>query len=367
MAAALKDLYDKYFIAELSAILKTAIKNFDEQSFTKSVFDKKWKQLELKQRMRHITNMLHHVLPAEFSLAEKSLNAITAGIKKKHGESMQFLYMFLPDYVEIYGINHPDTAIRLFENITRVSSAEFAVRPFIIKYPKQMMKQMLVWSKHESELVRRLSSEGARPRLPWAIALPAFKKDPTPLLPILENLKNDPSETVRRSVANNLNDIAKDHPELVLKLITRWQGKSKNTDWIIKHGSRTLLKQGNADVMQLFGNHLIKSVKVKKIKDDPQIKIGGTYNFQFEIIHTESEPVVMRIDYAIYYVKSTGKLSKKVFRLSEGKFSPKKPITITKKQHFIDLTTRKHHPGEHQIAIIVNGKESIRWNFMVNK
>ena len=365
MSTALKDLYSKAFVAEISGIIKPHIKNFDEVVFAASIFDKNWKNLELKQRMRHITNMLNRVLPEDFERASKVLFKITSGIQQHHGNGMHFLYMFLPEYVEQFGINHFDTSVALFEKITQVTSAEFAVRPFIIKYPKPMMQQMVAWSKHQSEYVRRLSSEGARPRLPWAIGLPAFKKDPSPVLPILENLKNDASETVRRSVANNLNDIAKDHPETVLRLINKWQGKSKNTDWIIKHGSRTLLKQGNDEAMRIFGNHPIKSFTIQKIRSDKQVKIGGTYQFQFEYLHAEKQAVDVRMDYAIYYVKSTGKVSKKVFRLTEGKTHPNKLFTLTKKQHFKDLTTRKHYAGEHQLAIIVNGNEIVRWKFKV--
>jgi 3-methyladenine DNA glycosylase AlkC len=153
------------------------------------------------------------------------------------------VYIFLPDYIEQYGLEDFESSVKAIENVTRFVSCEFAVRPFILKYGGTMMKKMRTWSLHKSYHVRRLSSEGSRPRLPWAISIPELKKDPSPILPILENLKNDPSEWVRRSVANNLNDIAKDHPGLVIELARKWKGISRETDAIIKHGSRTLLKK----------------------------------------------------------------------------------------------------------------------------
>ena len=133
-------------------------------------------------------------------------------------------HMFIPDYIEVYGIDHFDLSMKAFETVTQFVSCEFAVRPFFIRYGNQMVNQMKIWSRHKNESVRRLSSEGSRPRLPWAMAIPALKKDPSPILPILENLKNDPSEDVRRSVANNINDIAKDHPDIVMKLGQRLEG-----------------------------------------------------------------------------------------------------------------------------------------------
>ncbi len=367
MSTALKDLYNKQFITELNKVLAENIPGFNSAAFTKSVFNSEWQNLELKQRMHHIKEKLHLILPSDFAKAAPILKGITTSIKKIHGEGMSFLYMFLPEYIATYGLQHYKQSVQLLEQITQVTSAEFAVRPFIIQYPDAMMQQMEAWSKHKSLYVRRLSSEGCRPRLPWGMGLPVFKKDPSPVLPILENLKNDDAETVRRSVANNLNDIAKDHPALVLSLIKKWQGKSKNTDWIIKHGSRTLLKQGNLDAMSHFGNHKIKTARIQNLRSGKSVKIGNTLQFQFDILHTEKLPVIMRVDYAIYYVKSAGKLSKKVFRLREGNFEPGKKYTITKNQHFKDLTTRKHFTGAHTLSIIVNGIELEKIQFNVLK
>lgn len=161
--------------------------------------------------------------------------------------------MFFPDYIERFGMEDYAVAVGTMERLTAFTSCEFAVRPFIKKHEGQMLEQMLGWSEHSSHHVRRLASEGSRPRLPWAMALPKLKKDPSPILPILENLKVDSSEYVRRSVANNLNDISKDNPDVALSVFRDWIGHSPETNRIVKHGCRTLLKQGVPEAMELFG------------------------------------------------------------------------------------------------------------------
>jgi 3-methyladenine DNA glycosylase AlkC len=269
--------------------------------------------------------------------------------------------MFLPEYVEVYGINNFDESMAAFEFVTVFSSAEFAVRPFLIKYPEKMMKQMLAWSKHKEPMVRRLASEGSRPRLPWAMAVGYLKKDPKPILPILENLKNDPSETVRRSVANNLNDIAKDHPDVVLSLAKKWIGKNANTDALLKHACRTLLKAGNKTALHLFdvgGDHdiTLSNMGISRAS----IRIGDSIDLSFTISNNEKKPVSLRVEYAIDFIKAKG-TSRKVFKVSEGSFASNTAKEFKRKLRFTDLTTRIHYPGEHRITLVINGteKESI--------
>jgi 3-methyladenine DNA glycosylase AlkC len=256
--------------------------------------------------------------------------------------------------------------MRAIEEVTKLVSAEFAIRPFIVRYPEKTMKQMLAWSTHENANVRRLASEGCRPRLPWAIGLPGFKKDPTLILPILENLKEDSSEYVRRSVANNLNDIAKDHPDLVLGIAKRWHGKNALTDWIIKHGCRTLLKKGHENALNLHGFKPNSKAKIKNFElPKKKIKIGEHLNFNFTFINLEKKPANFRLEYAIDYITASGKTSRKVFKLTENKFLPGKPIAIYKKQSFRDFTTRKHTKGKHNVMILANGKKLASAEFIL--
>jgi len=228
-----------------------------------------------------------------------------------------------------------------------------------------MMAQMLAWSKHENEHVRRLSSEGCRPALPWAVALPKFKKNPSPVLPILEQLKADPSQYVRKSVANNLNDISKTHPDLVAKIAKDWYGDNEHTNWIVKHACRTLLKKGHRDVLAIFGYDDVSSVEVKDFALGAEsVSIGEDINFSFKISTKEATKV--RLEYGIDYMKANGKRSRKIFQLSESLSKENESKAYTRKHSFADLSTRKHYPGTHSITLIVNGAERGTLDFEVS-
>jgi 3-methyladenine DNA glycosylase AlkC len=271
---------------------------------------------------------------------------------------MALEYMFLPDYVEQYGRNDFTISVNAMEAITQYTSCEFAVRPYLIQYPIQMMEQMQRWSFHPHHAVRRFASEGCRPRLPWAMGLPALKKNPSPILPILEELKNDAADFVRRSVANNLNDNAKDPPDLVIKLARKWMGKTAETDWVVKHGCRTLLKQGRMEVMQLFGYGNTEYIAINNLEiTTPKVAIGQYLHFDFELHNTNSEVTKIRLEYAIYYQKANGTLSKKVYKISEKTYDAHSITPVQRKQSFKLITTRKFHTGQHALAITVNGKE----------
>jgi 3-methyladenine DNA glycosylase AlkC len=221
-----------------------------------------------------------------------------------------------------------------------------------------MIKQMHNWSFHENHHVRRLASEGARPRLPWAIALQELKKDPTPILPILDNLKNDTSEYVRRSVANNLNDIAKDHPDLVLSIAKQWKGISKETDAVIKHGCRSLLKQGHVEILKYYALNGSNDIEISDFKIlTPEIKVGDSLEFSFTLHNTGTTTERIRLEYAIYYVKQNGKFSKKIFKISERLILPKEKCEVLRRHSFKIITVRKFYTGQHRLSIIINGQE----------
>jgi 3-methyladenine DNA glycosylase AlkC len=223
------------------------------------------------------------------------------------------------------------------------------------------MALMTEWAEDEDPKVRRFASEGCRPRLPWAMALSKFKKDPRPILPVLEKLKDDKSEDVRRSVANNLNDISKDNPEVVLGICESWHGKSKNTDKIVKHACRTMLKAGDKRALLIFGYSDPSTMEVKNFKlEKTEIKIGENVRFSFDLTLKKESKV--RLEYAISYVKAKGQLSTKVFKITENDYAPGSR-TISRKHSLADMSTRKHFPGIHHIAIIVNGEEMGKTSF----
>jgi 3-methyladenine DNA glycosylase AlkC len=364
MSNLLKDIYTKNFFNRLANVLSEVLAAFDRDKFIKMIFDDQWNRLELKQRMKHIAFVLNKFLPSDFDQAAKLIPAIINKLKEVGFKESSIEFMFFPEYIEIYGIDRFDTAAKTIEFVTQFTSCEFAVRPFIIRYGDKMIRQMIRWSVHENHKVRRLASEGCRPRLPWAMALPALKRDPTPILSILENLKSDPSEWVRRSVANNINDIAKDNPQIVISIAQKWKGLSRETDAIVKHGCRTLLKAGHSEILKYFdltsGNELeVTKVKLKKNK----VRTGDALEFSFTLYNRNTTPQKVRIEYAIFYLRKNGTHSKKVFKISERYMSADEKLTITKKQSFKLITTRKFYSGTQRLAIIINGGEKIVKNF----
>jgi len=358
MPEPLKNLYTESLINKLALCIQDQHPNFNAGKFTSSIFNEEWSQLELKQRMRHITQNLHHFLGLDYAQA---LPVLIHCSQQFSG----FETMFFPEYVELYGQQDFTGSMQALEIMTQFSSAEFAVRPFIIKQPERMMQQMLNWSFSDNKHIRRLASEGCRPRLPWAISLPAFKKDPSLIFPILENLKHDESQYVRRSVANNLNDISKDHPLLVIETAKNWKEKSENIGSIVKHGCRTLLKQGQPEALALFGFKKPVHVNVTGFNCDDSVKTGNTLQFQFNL--TSSKTLgACRIEYKIYFQKANGSLTPKVFKISEAVI-PVNMKKISKQHSFKVITTRKYYPGLHQLEIILNGQAMEKNNFYLKE
>lgn len=364
MAELLKNMYSPAFYEKFCSEVKKVISDFDSQQFTHKIFEGNWEQKELKERMSHTAIVLHQFLPNTFTEAAPILKKISENLIGNINSKDGFAYMFFPDYIEKYGINDIKTSIPLMETVTQLASCEFAIRPFIVKYPTEMIHQMTEWSKHSNHHVRRLSSEGIRPRLPWGMALHVFKNNPAPILPILENLKTDSSEYVRKSVANNINDISKDNPEIVLNLIEKWKGTSKETDWIIKHGSRTLLKQGHPEIFKYYQLKTSDHLLLQNFKlENHVVKQGAELNFSFTIQNNDNITHELRLEYAMYYKRQSATPSKKVFKISEKILQPNDSLSVAKKQSFKPITTRKYYPGTHQIGIIINGVEKGNLSF----
>jgi len=224
---------------------------------------------------------------------------------------------------------------------------------------------MSKWAEDNDPKVRRFASEGCRPRLPWAMAIPRFKKDPTPILEVLEKLKYDDSEDVRRSVANNLNDISKDNPHIAISVCKRWLGQAKETDNLLKHACRGLLKSGNMEVLAMFGYSDPANIHIDNFALKPhKLMIGHTLGFAFDL--TIKEKCKVRFEYAVYYLKARGQYSKKVFKITEDEYK-QGTYRISRRQSFAERTTRRHYPGEHYISIIANGEEKHKASFWIDQ
>lgn len=361
MAQRLKDVFfTPASLNKLSEAIAKVYPAFERTKFLNAINDDAWEKKELLARMHHITACLRQALPQPFAEALEILKKVAPQIEG-------FEAMVFPDFVEQYGLEDWERSLPALAFFTRFGSAEFAIRPFLLQNPQRAMTFMQQCAEEADPLVRRLASEGCRPRLPWAVALPAFKHDPSLIIPILEKLKDDEAETVRRSVANNLNDISKDHPDLVLEICGRWRGRSERTDWIVKHACRSLLKAKNKRALRLFGFEETRRLRVRNLKlAKKRLVIGEELRFSFDLEMEGKKALQARVEYAVDFMKAHGGTSAKVFQISEKSFAPG-IHTVQKRYSTADKTTRKHYPGKHHLAIRVNGSEQAQASFELVK
>jgi len=348
MAEALKNMYSADFIFGLANDI-SGISNVSRDAFQALVFDEMWGSRELKERGRHIARCLHQVIPGSFEEQVKPLYDVAQNYSG-------YTAIIFSDFVELFGLNHWASSMEAMEVFTQRCTAEFAVRPFFKLDFERMVMQHLHWSKSTNEHIRRLASEGIRPRLPWGAGIPRLKKEPEHIFPILENLMMDELEYVRRSVANNLNDISKDYPELVLDFVKDRDLNHRNTQRLVKHALRGLLKKAHPEALALFGFH--DSVELSHVvlnTAQSSIQLGETLNWNFSLEAKGSGK--LRLEYHVHYQKANGKTSVKVFQLSEQSIEGFKKLGMDKKLSFQDLSTRKHYPGMHRIVLVANGKD----------
>lgn len=346
MASQLKDVFSPAFLQQLAALCQRYSATFDTDRFLAQTQGSDWEQSELKARVRRVSHALHASLNLAYPNAIKVLLPVSGHFSGLQG------FVFA-DYVEVYGLDDPQSSFDALAHFTCFSTGEFAIRPFFQRYPELTLAQMKLWASSDNLHLRRLASEGSRPRLPWGMALKAYKKDPTPLLPILEQLKTDAEPYVQRSVANHLNDISKDHPELVLDIAQSWFGQHAITDWIIKHALRGLLKQAHPRALALYGlQQLPLQVRLDMI--NAKVSTSEPLHFAIELSGPQELAAKIRLEYKIGYRKKSGQLNYKVFQLSTKVWTGQN-MKFERRQSFIDLTTRKHYPGQHHLQIMLNG------------
>ena len=305
---------------------------------------------ELKDRTRTIARHLKNFLPKDYRKA-------VAVLVKTAPHVGSFENWSLTSYVELFGLDDFEESVAAMKALTPFSTCEFAIRPYMIRYTERMMPILHEWAVDPNEHVRRLAAEGSRPRGVWTEHITAFRRDPKPVLELLEKLKADPSLYVRKAVANNLNDISKDHPKAVIKTALRWQkDKHKDTNWIIKHACRSLIRKGVPEVFPVFGFAYPPKVSVEKLKVSPKkVKEGSNLSFSFVVRSEASKSQKLAIDYIIHFVKANGKTSGKLFKLSERSIKAGEVMDVTSKRSFMNRSTRTHHTGKHRLEIVING------------
>jgi 3-methyladenine DNA glycosylase AlkC len=268
-------------------------------------------------------------------------------------------WMTLPcgTFAAARGLDHPDAALPLLAGLTPRFSSEFPIRPFVERHPTLTYEHLTRWCKDEDEHVRRLVSEGTRPRLPWAPILRGLVADPSPNLPLLEALVDDESAYVRRSVANHLNDITKDHPDVALELAERWVDRGDGGRWVVRHGLRTLIKRGDPRALRLVGADTHTPVELVELRiDRDRVTIGDSLTLELVLRLPEGSPACDAvIDYRVHYAGVRGTKAPKVFKLTRRRLEPAQPVTITRTHRFEHVSIRRIHPGEHRIDVQVNG------------
>ncbi len=307
--------------------------------------------MELKQRVQHTADICRQFLPDNYPQALKRLYAYAATLNEN-----SFSYMFMPDFVARYGTHDFKRSMQALKDFTQYSSSELAIRVFLQDDLDRTLSILKKWTNSENVHIRRLTSEGTRPRLPWAVRIKAFLEKPSYCFPILQDLKADHEKYVQKSVANHLNDISKDHPEKMLQLVKSWDGNNQSTQWIIRHAARTLIKKGNRQALALFGAGEKPKIKLRKFAlNASELQLGNDLEFELELVSCANQAQQLIIDYRIHYVKASGRTSPKVFKLKTAMLKPRQSLTLRKKHSVKNFTTRKHYSGRHQIELLING------------
>jgi 3-methyladenine DNA glycosylase AlkC len=357
--ALLKDILGQQALATIADAGTAASPRFDRSAFLDAAAAG-LEALSIMERVRHIADALRPALPADYAQALEILRAMAPRLT--HG----FQAVAVTEVVARHGLGDVDRSMQALADLTRFGTAEFAIRPFLAQDIERMLAVMTRWASHDDEHVRRLASEGSRPRLPWAGRVPALKADPTLATPILEALKRDPSAYVRKSVANHLNDIAKDRADWLVDRLATWPKDDALTVWIVRHALRTLIKQGDPRALALIGVGHGAAVTVQGFAVAPAtVRLGDAIAITADLISTATEAQRLVVDYRIHYARAGGKSAAKVFKLRTFDLGPGETVALAIRQTIKDFSTRRHHPGAHEVELIVNGQTMARAGFVL--
>jgi len=372
MAEALKNLINEDAVRAAGLHLRRAWKDFDRKRFERLALSG-MADLELKARAMHVCAALEATLPEDFERAASVLEASLGppgagdelgGLRTSEAGLAGWMVWPMGEFVARRGIAQPVRALAALHAMTQRFSAEFAIRPLIVAHPALVFRTLERWTRDESAHVRRLVSEGSRPRLPWGMQLQALIADPSPALPLLEALQDDPSAYVRRSVSNHLNDIAKDHPELLADWLQRHLPEaSRERRALLKHASRTLLKRGDPRVLELWGVGAPLRGKLKFALEPARISLGDSLTLRVELESTARRAQTLLIDYAVFHVKQDGSRTPKVFKGWSLELAPGERRALSRKHALKPISTRRYYSGTHEIELRVNGAALGRGRF----
>ena len=360
MAEPLKNAFGPEIPTQIAQDLTAVYPKFDTSAFLDHVLID-YDELELTPRAKRVADGLAATLPQDRARAVDLITASLRPAPPAHQRAALDGFEYLPYvyFVGTYGLDAYEESMRAQYELTKRFTAEFSIRSFISAYPEATLDRLMQWTADPNEHVRRLVSEGTRPRLPWAARLPQFQTDPTPVLRLLEELKDDPSEYVRRSVANNLNDIAKDNPERVLTVAETWwsePGAGAERKRLVRHGLRTLIKQGDPTALAIMGFSADSPAQVATLDIEPEVlEIGEKVRLKAIVTNPGSEPAGALIDFRVDFIKASGRTGAKVFKGAELELASGERRVVSKTISLAQHSTRRHFPGEHRVLVQLNG------------
>ena len=374
MAEPFKNLINAGLVRQAAEHLKRTTPQFNTRHF-EELATTGLDALEMKARAMHICAALEATLPSDFCAAAAAITAALA--PPEPGEQMAQLqglqhglrgWILWPvgEYIARHGQREPDLALQTLHALTQRFTAEYAIRPFIVQHPALTFSTLQNWVHDDSAHVRRLVSEGSRPRLPWGLQLKSLVEDPRPTLPLLAALQDDSSDYVRRSVANHLNDIAKDHPQHVVQwLHDHLPGAPAARCAMLRHASRTLIKAGNAQVLKAWGLGSSFKGSATLTVAPTRVRLGESVTLTLHLQSTSARPQLLAIDYAVHHVKAHGGSSAKVFKGWQLELPPRGAVTLVKRHSLRPISTRRYHAGEHGLAAQINGRVVAEGSFLL--
>tara|TARA_R110002012_G_scaffold109895_2_gene254093 strand:+ start:3302 stop:4444 length:1143 start_codon:yes stop_codon:yes gene_type:complete len=376
MGTLLKDLFSPELVVRMADNIVLHDHRFDRDGFVNAA-SHDMDRLELKQRSNQVLDALLTYLPNDFSEAaaiitqslapaqDGSINDITDPQEQASGPGIRgWAIMPMADFIARKGQDNVELSMDSLYHLTQRFTAEFAIRPFLINHTEQTLAILAGWVNDPSVHVRRLISEGTRPRLPWGIRLPVFVQDPSPVIGLLTILRDDRAEYVRRSVANSLNDISKDHPDRVAGIAQEWlQNGPETRQRIIRHACRSLIKQGHVPTLSALGFGSVEVVASDLVVENAVVQLGGSVGFSLYIKNSDPSARDLMVDYAIHHRKANGSQSAKVFKWKKLRLKKDEQILLSRQHPLKAITTRKYYAGIQRIEIIVNGRSVAQGEF----
>ena len=364
MAEQLKTFFSPALVRRLAADIERVYPAFDHRTFVKTA-TAGLNELELLDRGRHISRALARFLPSSYP---EAIDVLIRSLGAEHktdelvGVGMApFFYLPHTIFVAEHGLGHFDVSMTAQHELTRRFSAESSIRPFIAKEPERTLRQLREWTTGPNAHVRRLVSEGTRLRLPWAMRVPWLDANPDRVLELLELLKDDPASLVRRSVANNLNDLGKVHPTLLARTAKAWlEDASPERRTLVEHALRSAVKRGDPNALRLLGYGKKPAVSIVRVRFSPaRVPVGGRVTMTFALRSTSRATQDLLVDVVVHFVKARANTSRKVFKLKRVTLPPRGEVELRTTISLAVHTTRKPNPGKHAVDVIVNG-ESFR-------